>query len=77
VKLLVVTWLLGVALLLGVFVVPSLGVVLLVGSGLYLISVVIWWVVVVKELNQSVWWVEKHLSTVRYGTVTERNRPIV
>lgn len=76
-KLLVIVWLLGIALVLGVFIAPSLRVVMLVGSGLYLIGVVVLCVMMANELNANVRWMEESLSNVRYGTVTERNGPRV
>jgi hypothetical protein len=77
VKLLVIVWLVGIALVLGLLLAPSLRVALLVASAVYFVAVAIWCVPAAKELNANVQWMEEQLSNVRYGTVTERNAPLV
>ena len=76
-KLLVIFWFIGIALVLGVLLAPSLRVALLVGSAVYFVAVAVWCVAAAKELNANVQWMEEQLSNVRYGTVTERNAPLV
>ncbi len=76
-KLLVIVWCIGIALVLGVLLAPALRGALLIGCAVYFVAVGIWCVAATKELNANVQWMEERLSNVRYGTVTERNAPLV
>jgi len=76
-KSMIIVWLLGLGILLGVFVAPTLRVAFVVGSALYLIGVMFFCYFAARDLTANVQWIEQQLATVRHGTVTEKNAPLV